>query len=63
MTDNQIEEFRVALARVRSERQQQARHQAVQSFNRLLDRTSDYNEDERAAMRAMLDELDVTNAH
>lgn len=56
MTDNQSEESRVALARIRSERQQQARRQAVQCFHRLLDRSPDYNENERVAMRAMLDD-------
>ena len=61
MSDNQIEEFRVALSRIRLERQQQARRQAVQCFHRLLDRSPDYNKSERAAMRAILDELDLTS--
>ena len=61
MMDNQSKEFLTALARIHLKRHQQARQQACQSVHRLLDRSPDYNENDRVALRVILDELKTTS--
>ncbi len=63
MSNNRLQELLTALERVRAERKAQARRQAVQSFQRLLDRTADCSEADRLSMQEMLAELDVTSRH